>query len=56
MLSILVVLFCHVQQLYELKPRSFFEETLAVFKAFAFATVMVAASIYLSGQEVVSLC
>jgi exopolysaccharide biosynthesis polyprenyl glycosylphosphotransferase len=54
LLSILVVLFCHFQQLYELKPRTFLDEALTVLKAFAFATLVVAASIYLSKQEVVS--
>jgi exopolysaccharide biosynthesis polyprenyl glycosylphosphotransferase len=53
-LSIFVVLFCHIEQLYELKPRTFLDEALTVLKAFVFASLVVAASIYLSGQEVVS--
>jgi len=53
-LSILAVLFCHAQQLYEFKPRTFLDEALTVLKAFALASLVVAASIYLSGQEVVS--
>jgi exopolysaccharide biosynthesis polyprenyl glycosylphosphotransferase len=53
-LSILAVLFCHIQQLYELKPRTFLDEALVILKAFAFAALIVSASIYLSRQEVVS--
>jgi exopolysaccharide biosynthesis polyprenyl glycosylphosphotransferase len=53
-LSILVVLFCQIQQLYEVKPRTFLDEALTVLEAFVFATLVVAASIYLSRQEVVS--
>jgi exopolysaccharide biosynthesis polyprenyl glycosylphosphotransferase len=54
LLSILVVLFCHIQQLYESEARTFIDEAATVLKAFTFATLVVAASIYLSGQEVVS--
>jgi exopolysaccharide biosynthesis polyprenyl glycosylphosphotransferase len=54
LLSILVVLFCQIQRLYELESWTFLDEAATVLRAFAFATLVVAASIYLSGQQVVS--
>jgi exopolysaccharide biosynthesis polyprenyl glycosylphosphotransferase len=54
LLSILVVLFCHVQKLYEHHPRSAFDEGIGVSKAVGSATIVLSASIYLSGQKVVS--
>jgi exopolysaccharide biosynthesis polyprenyl glycosylphosphotransferase len=53
-LSILVVLFCHTQQLYEFPVRTFLNEAGAVAKAVGLATMALCASIYLSRQEVVS--
>jgi exopolysaccharide biosynthesis polyprenyl glycosylphosphotransferase len=54
LLSILVVLFCHVQKLYEHPPRTALDEALGVSKAVGLATIVLSASIYLSGQKVVS--
>jgi exopolysaccharide biosynthesis polyprenyl glycosylphosphotransferase len=54
LLSILTVLFCHTQRLYETRVRSVLAEAIAVVKAVAFATIVISASIYLSGQAVVS--
>ena len=54
LLSVLIVLFCHVQKLYELQPRTEFEEGVAVLKAVGFATIVLSASLYLSGERVVS--
>src|SRR4029077_13854334 len=54
LLSILVVLFCHVQKLYEHRPRTALDEALGVSKAVGLATIVLSASIYLSGQKVVS--
>jgi exopolysaccharide biosynthesis polyprenyl glycosylphosphotransferase len=54
LLSILVVLFCHVQKLYEHRPRTAFDEAIGVSKAVGLATIVLSASIYLSGQKVVS--
>jgi exopolysaccharide biosynthesis polyprenyl glycosylphosphotransferase len=53
-LSILVVLFCHTQHLYEFQMRTFLNEAGAVAKAVGLATMLLCASIYLSRQEVVS--
>jgi exopolysaccharide biosynthesis polyprenyl glycosylphosphotransferase len=54
LLSVLIVLFCHVQKLYELQPRTELEEAIAVLKAVGFATIVLSASLYLSGERVVS--
>ena len=54
LLSILIVLFCHVQKLYESMPSLAMQEVWAVVKAVALATVVLSASLYLSRQEVVS--
>src|ERR1700730_10048226 len=48
LLSILVVLFCQVQKLYEFQPRTEFEEAVTVFKAVGLATIVLSASIYIS--------
>jgi exopolysaccharide biosynthesis polyprenyl glycosylphosphotransferase len=53
-LSILVVLFCHTQKLYEIQIRTFVNEAGAVAKAVGLATVVLSSSIYLSRQESVS--
>jgi exopolysaccharide biosynthesis polyprenyl glycosylphosphotransferase len=53
-LSILVVLFCHSQNLYELQICTFLDEAGAVSKAVGLATIVLCTSIYLSRQEVVS--
>jgi exopolysaccharide biosynthesis polyprenyl glycosylphosphotransferase len=52
--SILTVLFCHTQRLYQSHLRSPFDEAAAVIKAVAMATIVLSASVYLSGQAVVS--
>ena len=54
LLSILVVLFCQVQKLYEFQARTVLEETVSILKAVALATIVLSASIYLSGEKVVS--
>jgi exopolysaccharide biosynthesis polyprenyl glycosylphosphotransferase len=54
LLSILILLFCHAQKLYEARPRTLTDETVAVLKAVAFAAIALSASIYLSREEVVS--
>ena len=54
LLSVLVVLFCQVQKLYELQVRTDFEEAVAVMNSVGLATMVLSASIYLSGQKVVS--
>jgi exopolysaccharide biosynthesis polyprenyl glycosylphosphotransferase len=54
LLSILVVLFSQVQKLYEFQPRTEFDEAVTVLKAVGLATIVLSASIYLSGQKVVS--
>jgi len=53
-LSVLVVLFCQVQKLYEFRPRARLAEALAVCRAVGLATIVLSAVIYLSGQKVVS--
>jgi exopolysaccharide biosynthesis polyprenyl glycosylphosphotransferase len=53
-LSVLVVLFCQTQKLYEFHPRTRLGEAFAVFRAVGLATIVLSASIYLSGQKVVS--
>ncbi len=53
-LSILIVLFCHAQRLYESLPRLVSDEIWAVLKAVGLATIVLAASLYLSRQEIVS--
>lgn len=54
LLSVLIVLFCDAQRLYELLPRSEFEEGVAVLRSIAFATILLSASLYLSAEKVVS--
>lgn len=54
LLSVLIVFFCHLQKLYELQPRTEFEENVQVFKAVGFATLVLSAALYLSGERVVS--
>src|SRR3984893_6859344 len=54
LLSILVVLFCQVQKLYEIQPRTEVDEAVTVLKAVGLATIVLSASIFLSGQKVVS--
>jgi exopolysaccharide biosynthesis polyprenyl glycosylphosphotransferase len=54
LLSILIVLFCHAQRLYDFSPRTKSSETLAVLRAVGLATVVLSASLYLLGQSVVS--
>ena len=54
LLSVLIVLFCHVHGLYELQPRTELEEALATLRAVSFATVVFSSSLYLSGERVVS--
>ena len=54
LLSVLIVLFSHVQGLYELQPRTEFEEAAAALKAVGLATIVFSASLYLSGERVVS--
>jgi hypothetical protein len=53
-LSVLVVLFCQVQKLYEFRPRAMLAEAFAVCRAVGLATIVLSAVIYLSGQKVVS--
>jgi exopolysaccharide biosynthesis polyprenyl glycosylphosphotransferase len=53
-LSVLVVLFCQVQKLYEFRPRTRLGEAFAVCRAVGLATIVLSAVIYLSGQKVVS--
>jgi len=51
----LILLFCHLQDLYRTpRERPSGEETLAVVKAVSFATLLLAAFIYLSGVKIVS--
>ena len=53
--SILLLLFCHTQKLYRgVQARTRLDETLAVCRAVLFATLVLAASIYLSGAKAVS--
>jgi exopolysaccharide biosynthesis polyprenyl glycosylphosphotransferase len=54
LLSVLIILFSHVQGLYELQPRTHLEEAAAALKAVGLATVVFSASLYLSGERVVS--
>jgi exopolysaccharide biosynthesis polyprenyl glycosylphosphotransferase len=54
LLSILVVLFCQAQKLYEFQAMTALEEIVAILKSVALATILLSASIYLSGQKVVS--
>ena len=54
LLSVLIVLFCHVQRLYELQPRTEVEEGVSILKAVGFATILLSASLYLSGERIVS--
>jgi len=54
LLSVLIVLFCHVQRLYELQPRTELEEAAAALRAVGCATIVLSASLYLSGERVVS--
>ena len=54
LLSILIILFCQAQRLYESVPRSGADESWSIVKAVAFATLVLSASIYLSRQESVS--
>jgi len=54
LLSVLIVLFCHAQRLYELQPCTEFAEAVAVLRSVVFATIMLSASLYLSGERVVS--
>jgi exopolysaccharide biosynthesis polyprenyl glycosylphosphotransferase len=53
-LSVLVVLFCQVQKLYEFRPQTRLSEAFAICRAVGFATIVLSAVIYLSGQKVVS--
>ena len=51
----LILLFCHLQDLYRTpRDRPSAKETLAVVKAVSFATLLLAAFIYLSGVKIVS--
>ncbi len=53
--SVLVVLFCHTQRLYRVgEIRVGFDEAFAVLKAIVLALLVLATSVYLSGQAVVS--
>jgi len=53
-LSVLVVLFCQAQKLYEFHLRKKLGEAFAICRAVGLATVVLSACIYLSGQKVVS--
>jgi exopolysaccharide biosynthesis polyprenyl glycosylphosphotransferase len=54
LLSILIVLFCNAQKLYESTPRFVSDEISAVLKAVGLAATVLSASLYLSRQQVVS--